>query len=69
MFSIIAVDCGSPPSILNSIADYSATTFQSEALYTCDNGFEFSSGTETFSRMCEATAVWSDLNNAPSCER
>ena len=65
---ITAVDCGSPPSIPKSTSEFTSTTFQSEATYTCESGYIFSSGAPTFVRTCEATVMWSDLDNAPACE-
>lgn len=65
----IAVDCGDPPTILTSTVNVGATTYQSQAIYMCQDGYEFSNGMPTFTRECLLNGEWSDLGNAPTCDR
>jgi hypothetical protein len=44
----------------------SGTSFLSEAVYTCNFGFNLSSGGESFTRICQNTAQWSGVE--PTCE-
>lgn len=41
------------------------TVFESQATYTCNDGFIISSGNDT--RTCEANGEWSGTD--PTCER
>ena len=58
------VDCGSLEDPDNGQVDFSNTTFESTANYTCDLGYNLN-GNST--RTCEANVIWS--GDPPSCER
>ena len=58
------VNCGSLEDPDNGQVDFSNTTFESTANYTCDLGYNLN-GNST--RTCEANGEWSE--NLPSCER
>ena len=64
-YSVSAVvDCGSLEDPDNGQVDFSNTTFESTANYTCNMGYRLSNGNT--SRTCEATEEWS--GDPPSCE-
>ena len=67
MFTSTAIDCGQPPSVINGQVSAPVTTFQSTATYTCNVGYEFSSGDQQIIRMCQANMEWSD--STPECQR
>ena len=58
------VDCGSLEDPDNGQVDFSNTTFESTANYTCDLGHNLN-GNSTCT--CEANGEWS--GDPPSCER
>ena len=58
------VDCGSLDDPDNGQVNFSNTTFESTANYTCDLGYNLN-GNST--RTCEASGEWS--GDPPSCER
>ena len=58
------VDCGSLEDPDNGQVEFSNTTFESTANYTCDLGYSLN---EDSSRTCEANGNWS--GDPPSCER
>ena len=58
------VDCGSLEDPDNGQVDFSNTTFESTANYTCDLGYSLNGNS---SRTCEANGNWS--GDQPSCER
>ena len=59
------VDCGTLEDLDNGQVEFSNTTFESTANYTCDLGYRLSNGNIT--RTCEANGNWS--GDPPSCER
>ena len=66
LFSLPAIDCGPPPQPANSAIQSTTTTFGSIAIYSCNPGYELSTGTATFIRECLGTAEWSGAT--PSCD-
>ena len=62
-----AIDCGQPPGVTNGQVSASETTFQSTATYTCNLGYEFGSGVQEITRVCQANMEWSD--SIPECQR
>ena len=65
-FSSTAVDCGSPPEPANSNVQSTTTTFGSSTIYSCESGYELSTGMATFTRQCLETEEWS--GETPSCD-
>ena len=64
---ITAIDCGLPPDVTNGQVTFSSTTFNSQATYQCNSGYEFSSGVATITRTCQMDESWS--GTIPVCER
>ena len=64
LFVYVVVDCGSLEDPDNGQVEFSNTTFESTANYTCDLGYSLN-GNST--RTCEGSGEWS--GNQPSCER
>ena len=64
---VVVVDCGPPPMTANGQVSAPTTTFQSMATYTCNMGYEFPSGNQQITRMCQADSTWSD--STPLCQR
>ena len=64
---MLVVDCGNPPSILNGNIDVSGTTFQQQAIYSCNSGYELNDGSSTVIRECQANGIWS--GETPQCTR
>ncbi len=63
-YYLLAVDCGSLDAPSNGAMDTtSGTTFMMTATYACNTGYTLSSNTD--SRMCLASAMWS--GEAPVC--
>ncbi len=61
------VDCGSPPTIVSgSPGTPSSTTYLGTVLYTCDSGYEVSTGVTTATATCMASGNWGPL---PTCQR
>ena len=58
------VDCGSLVDPNNGQVNFSNTTFESTANYTCDLGYSLNGN---WTRTCEANGEWSE--DQPSCER
>ena len=58
------VDCGSLEDPDNGQVNFSNTTFESTANYTCDLGYSLN-GNST--RTCEVSGEWS--GDQPSCQR
>ncbi len=59
------VDCGSPTTITNgSPGSPSKTTYQGEVTYTCDTGYEASTGVTTAIATCLASGAWGPV---PTC--
>ncbi|CAL1536598.1 unnamed protein product [Lymnaea stagnalis] len=56
-------DCGVPSSSGNSRLSFTATTYGSQASYTCDSGFEKGEGSEL--RVCQDDEMWS--GQPPTC--
>ena len=64
LLSVTAVvDCGSLEDPDNGQVEFSNTTFESTANYTCDLGYSLNGN---WTRTCEANGEWS--GNPPSCE-
>ncbi len=61
---ITAVDCSQLTSPSNGLVTVSITTFLSEAMYSCSNGYILMG---VVSRTCMADRNWSDAE--PTCER
>jgi len=59
-----AVDCGGLPNPANGQVTTSTTTFDSNATYSCNNGYTLSGST---TRNCLADATWSGTE--PTCSR
>jgi len=57
------VDCGGLSSPANGIVSTPSTTYLSEAIYSCNDGFELSGGPST--RICQDDGNWSGV--APIC--
>ena len=56
---ITVVDCGSPPGIDNgSPGTPDMTTFGGTVTYTCNNGYEISTGATMMTASCLATGDW-----------
>ena len=64
LFVSAVVDCGSLDDPDNGQVNFSNTTFESTANYTCDLGYSLN-GNST--RTCEVSGEWS--GDPPSCER
>ena len=61
------VDCGSPTTIDNgSPGTPTRTTYQGTVTYTCDTGYEVSTGVTTAMATCMASGTWGPL---PTCSR
>lgn len=61
-----AVNCGSPPEPANSIVQSTTTNFGSTAVYSCELGYDLSTGGATFTRRCLETEEWSGAT--PTCD-
>ena len=60
------VDCGPPPLVMSGQVSVTTTTFQSNATYSCSEGFQFASGAQEMSITCQANMMWS--SPTPVCE-
>ena len=62
------VDCGSPPPPGNdaSPGTPTRTTYQGTVTYTCDSGYEVSTGVTTATATCMANKMWEPV---PTCSR
>ena len=58
-FYILAIDCGPPPVVLNSviISNFN-TTFHSRVDYRCISGYEFKGGERSRHVTCESDLQW-----------
>ena len=65
IFNYIAVNCGTPRSLLNGQRRYSGTTFGYTVTYTCNSGYLRTAGSS--SRTCQSNGVWSGSH--PTCTR
>ncbi|XP_064402820.1 sushi, von Willebrand factor type A, EGF and pentraxin domain-containing protein 1-like isoform X2 [Halichondria panicea] len=67
MLLTYVVDCGSPPSIFNASPGTSTpgTTLGGMVTYTCDAGYEVSTGVTTAMATCMANGMWGPL---PTCQ-
>ena len=61
--SISVVHCGAPPPIDNGYLESSGITYDSEALYRCDNGFNLNTSTPA---TCNRDGEWVGV---PVCVR
>lgn len=62
------MDCGTLSDPINggiTFTPESDTTFNSQATYTCDDGFTIESGDEN--RFCTPEGIWN--GTAPTCQR
>lgn len=64
---ITVVDCGGLPDLENGNVISSPSTFQSIATYSCDMGYDLSSGGQNFTRLCQSSANWT--LTPPNCIR
>ena len=62
IFHVIVVDCLGLPDPGNGSVNFSSTTYRSEALYQCSEGFVLEGPR---SRFCTSSGVWSDVE--PVC--
>ena len=61
--TLIVIDCGPPPNIINgSPGTPTNTTFGGTVMYTCESGYEISTGMSTIS--CLNTGIW---DTPPTC--
>lgn len=56
-FLYLAIDCGNLEPPLNGKINLSGTTFESIAMYSCNNGFFLDGGDQT--RVCQISGEWS----------
>ena len=56
MYSILAINCGDPPSIPNGQATFSSTNFTSVATYVCQKGYTLEKNGSTV--ICQANGQW-----------
>ncbi len=63
-----AIDCGPPPSVSNGSpgAPSPDTKLDGVVTYTCDTGYEVSTGVTTAMATCMANRVWEPV---PTCQR
>ena len=55
------VDCGSPPTLANGDSDSPVTTFGEITTYTCNEGYQFTSASDSLrQRECLSSGMWSD---------
>ncbi|XP_071491017.1 LOW QUALITY PROTEIN: sushi, von Willebrand factor type A, EGF and pentraxin domain-containing protein 1-like [Diadema antillarum] len=59
-------DCGGPPMILNGVASYIPTTFESTANYSCLTGYQSST---PLTLQCDAAGMWVGEADNTSCQR
>ena len=59
------IDCGPPPIPQKSMVEAPVTTLGNTAVYTCNSGYELSTGTLTVTRQCMDNSEWSGVT--PSC--
>ncbi len=66
IYSHAAVDCGSPPTIDNGspAGAPTSTTPGGTVIYTCDTGYEVSTGVSIAMATCMASGTWGPL---PTC--
>ena len=60
---ILLVDCGDPGRPVNGIVNFSNTTKESIANYSCNEGYTLVGATK---RICQSNGSWSDI--MPSCQ-
>lgn len=60
------MDCGDLSDPENGQVTLSSTIYQSQAVYSCNDGYELSQ-TGSVQRICRASGVWSSF--APQCNR
>ena len=61
-----AIDCGPPPAGGNLMVEYSLTTYDSIAVYSCKNCYRLNSVNASITRQCRDTGHWS--GPLPSCQ-
>ena len=68
LFTHSAVDCGVPPSVSNGSpgAPSPDTMLNGMVTYTCDTGYEVSTGVTTAMATCMANRMWETV---PTCSR
>ena len=64
VFLCVAAACGNPGFPENGQTQFSTTTFNSVATYTCDSGYTLQGSN---SRTCQASGQWS--GSVPQCNR
>ena len=60
------VDCGSPPPPGNNaspVGTLTRTTYQGTVTYTCDSGYEVSTGVTIVTATCMANGMWETVTN------
>lgn len=60
------VDCGELSNPDNGLVTYTSTVYQSQAVYSCNSGYELSTTGSTL-RICRATGQWTSF--PPQCNR
>ena len=66
-YMITGVSCGDPPSGTNPFpGSPSSTTYLGTVTYTCDTGYQISTGVTTATAICMADRSWGPL---PTCSR
>ena len=63
---ILVVNCPPLEPPPNGGVDVAELIFESVARYTCDIGFQLSTGGDSFNRTCQENGEWSDAS--PVCE-
>lgn len=63
---LLVVDCDELSDPENGQVTFSSTVYQSQAVYSCNDGYELSQ-TGSMQRICRASGVWSSF--APQCNR
>ena len=63
--NLAVVVCEPLTAPVNGDLEVMGSMFMSEAVYTCDFGFNLSTGGVSFTRVCQNTAVWSGV--VPTC--
>lgn len=60
-FCLVAVDCGSPPIVLNAERAFSTTTYKSQVKYSCIKGKWFKRQEFSSSLTCNSSGLWDPL--------
>lgn len=63
---VVLPDCGTLPDPPNGMVTLSGTVQGSSAIYSCNNGFEFSPIPDSTTRTCLESGAWNFVE--PTCE-